>query len=472
MNRPNTRIPKLSAIAGIVLLATFLALPAVLAFEGRDGDVIVIEADEVIEDDLYVGANEFTLEGTVKGDLIVGGNTITINGTVEGDLWAAGQAVTVNGTVGDDARIAGYALTVGGDVADDLLAAGFSLETKSESAIAGDLLYGGYQALLMGDVTGNAHISGAAVKIAGEIGGDANVDVSDVEAGQEMPTGFPFFPPTMPNMPPVPSVPLGLTVDDSATIGGDLNYTANTEIAIPSGTVAGDVSFTLYVPEAGVTVEAEAPSPAAIVGSWFVKHLRQLITLLLVGALMMWLVPNWTRKMSNTVRTKPLPSLGWGAVALIAFVAAMIVLVIAVIVLALVLSLVTLGELGGRVLTLGGLTAGLLGFGFSATWAYVTKIIISLLLGRLILGLFKSAAAEHRWWPMLLGVPVFVAIAAIISIPPVVACCLDALFGLIVALLGLGAIWIWGREQLTGRRAAPAGDVPLPPTEDAPTASG
>ncbi len=472
MNRLNTRVRRLLVIAGIVLLATLLAVPAALAFEGREGDVVVIEADEVIEDDLYVGANEFTLEGTVKGDLIVGGNIITINGTVEGDLWAVGQTVIVNGTVGDDARIAGYALTVGGDVADDLIAAGFSLETESESAIGGDLLYGGYQALLTGDVTGNIHIGGAAVKIAGEIGGDANVDVSGVEVGQEMPTGFPFFPPTMPNMPPVPSVPLGLTVDDSASIGGDLNYTANTEMAIPSGAVAGDVNFTLYVPEAAVTVEAKVPSPAAIVGRWFVKQLRQLITLLLVGALMMWLVPNWTRKMSNTVRTKPLPSLGWGAVALIAFVAAMIVLVIAVIVLALILSLVTLGELGGRVLTLGGLIAGLLGFGFSATWAYVTKIIISLLFGQLIFRLFKSAAAEHRWWPMLLGVPVFVVITAIISIPPVVACCLNALVGLIVALLGLGAIWIWGREQLMGREAAPAGDVPLPPAEEAPTASG
>lgn len=471
MNRLNTRVRKLLVMAGIVLLATFLAVPAVLAFEGREGDVVVIKADEVIEDDLYVGANEFTLEGTVRGDLIVGGNIITINGTVEGDLWAAGQAITINGTVGDDARIAGYALTVSGDVADDLIAAGFSLETESESAIGGDLLYGGYQALLTGDVTGNIHIGGAAVKIAGEIGGDANVDVGGVEAGQEMPTGFPFFPPTMPNMPPVPSVPLGLTVDDSASIGGDLNYTANAEVAIPSGAVAGDVNFTLYVPEAAVTVEARAPSPAAIVGRWFVKQLRQLITLLLVGALMMWLVPNWTRKMSNTVRTKPLPSLGWGAVTLIAFVAAMIVLVIATIVLALILGLVTLGELGGRVLTLGGLTAGLLGFGFSAAWAYVSKIIISLLLGQLIFELFKSAAAEHRWWPMLLGVPVFVAIIAIISIPPVLACCLNALVGLIVALLGLGAIWIWGRERLTGRKPAPAGEVPLPPAEDAPTAS-
>jgi hypothetical protein len=196
--------------------------------------------------------------------------------------------------------------------------------------------------------------------------------------------------------------------------------------------------------------------------------LRLLITLLLVGALMMWLVPNWTRKMSSIVQTKPLPSLGWGAVATIAFGAVMIVLVIAIIVLALILSLVTLGELGGRVFTLGGLAAGLLGFGFSATWVYVTKIIISVLLGQLIFKLFKSTAAEHRWWPMLLGVPVFVAITAILSIPPVLACCLNALVGLIVALLGLGAIWIWGRDRLTSRKAVPADDTLPPPAEDTP----
>ena len=68
--------------------------------------------------------------------------------------------------------------------------------------------------------------------------------------------------------------------------------------------------------------------------------------------------------------------------------------------------------------------------------------------------------------------PVFVAITAIISIPPVLTCCLNALVGLIVALLGLGAIWIWGREQLTGREAPPTGDVSAPPAEDAPAASG
>lgn len=89
----------------LALLALGLATPA-LAFDGREGDNVVIDASEVINDDLYVGAENFTLEGTVKGDLVVAGAVITINGTVEGDLIAAGQAIIINGVIGDDARVA------------------------------------------------------------------------------------------------------------------------------------------------------------------------------------------------------------------------------------------------------------------------------------------------------------------------------------------------------------------------------
>lgn len=436
---------RLLAITGLVLLAIFLAVPTAWAFEGRGGDVIVIEAGEVIDDDLYVGAGEFTLDGTIKGDLVVAGGTIEINGTVEGDLIAAGQSVVVNGTVEDDARIAGYALRVGGEVTDDLIAAGFSLEHESGSNVGGDLLFAGYQALLAGDVAGNVDAAGGAVKIAGSIGGDAKVDVSGAEPEAGMPPGFPFFP----GLPTVSSVPSGLTVDEGASIGGDLNYIANTEATIPPGVAAGETTFTPYVPEVTAKAEAVTPSPAARAGLWFVGQLRRLITLLLVGAAMMWLVPDWTRKIAGIVQTRPLPSLGWGVVAIATFVLAMLVLFIATVLLAVVFGVITLGELAGRFAVLGGIVMGTTAFGFSITWAYVTKIVISLLLGQLIFGLLKSTAAEHRWWPMLLGVLIFVIVTAI----PV----LGWLATLATVLLGLGAVWLWGRDRLKRRRAMVAG---------------
>ena len=452
MNRFRTHSRRLLAIAGMALLAILLAVPTTWAFEGRGGDTVVIKADEVVDDDLYVGAGQFTLDGTVKGDLFVAGGTIQINGTVEGDLVAAGQSVVVNGTVKDDARIAGYALTIGGQVGDDLITAGFSLENKPGSSVGGDLISVGYQALVAGDVAKNAELGGGAIEIAGTIGGNAKVDVGGATPGERMPPGFPFF---GPGLPTVPSIPGGLTVDEGAKIGGDLNYTANARATIPGGVVAGNTDFTQYVsPEVEVRPEMRRPSPAMLVGRWLFHQVRTLITLLLVGAVMMWLVPGWTRKVAGIVESKPLPSLGWGFVAIAVFVVAMLALIIATVVLAIAFGIVTLGELAGRFATLGGIVMGTTAFGFSIVWAYVTRIVISLLLGQLIFKLFKSPAAEHRWWPMLVGVVILVAITAI----PV----LGWLAAAATVLLGLGAVWMWGRDWmrergwLKGGGAAPA----------------
>ncbi len=445
MKTSRTRNRRLLAVAGIALLVALLAIPTVWAYEGRGGDVVTIGADEVIDDDLYVTAGEFTLDGTVKGDLFVAGGILEVNGVVEGDLVAAGQSVAINGTVGDDARIAGYALAVEGEVKDDLIAVGFSMEQEAESTAGGDLLYLGYQTTLAGDVDGGAEINAGAVEIAGTIDGDVVVDVGGAEPGQQMPSGFPFF--GAPNMPPVPSVRSGLTVRESASIGGDLDYTANSRVDVPGGAVAGDIGFTQYVPEVKEKPAVKAPSPAMLAGRWFLRQLRRLITLLLVGALMMWLVPDWTRKIADNVRSKPLPSLGWGVVAIAAFALAMLVLVIATVLLAVVFGLVTLGELAGRFATLGGLAMGTAGFSFSVIWAYVTRVVIGVLLGQLIFTLFKSRAAKHRWWPMLLGVFIFVLVAAI----PV----LGWLARLAAVLLGLGAIWLWASEWLKSQRPAP-----------------
>jgi len=442
MSKSNRRRRRMMTVAGLVLLAIFLVVPTTRAFEGRGGDIVVIEAGEVIDDDLYASAGEFTLDGTVRGDLVVVGGSIEINGTVEGDLIAAGQSVFINGTVEDDARIAGYGLLLGGEVADDLIALGFSLENEDGSSVGGDLLFAGYQALLAGDVARDVDLSGGAVKIVGSVGGDVEVDVGGAEPEVGMPPGFPFAP----GLPPVPSVPPSLTVDEGASIGGNLTYTANAEAAIPPDAVAGDTAFT-RVPPVESGAEAPAPSPAARAGLWFLGQLRRLVTLLLVGGLMMWLVPDWTRKVASIVHTRPLPSLGWGVVAIAAFGLVMLVLISATVLLAVFFGILTLGGLVGRFVVLGGLALGTTSFGFSLVWAYVTRIIIGLLLGQLILGLFKSPAAEHRWWPMLLGVLIFVLIAAI----PI----LGGLATLVTVLLGLGALWLWGRDWLRGRKAAP-----------------
>ena len=118
----------LSVFVFLSLFGLTFVSPA-YAFDGRGGEKVVIASDEVVDDDLYVTAQDFTLDGTVKGDVISLGRTSTINGTIEGDLMAAGQTVIVNGTVKGTIRIAGSILLLGekASIGGDIIGAGYSL---------------------------------------------------------------------------------------------------------------------------------------------------------------------------------------------------------------------------------------------------------------------------------------------------------------------------------------------------------
>jgi cytoskeletal protein CcmA (bactofilin family) len=436
------RFRKWVGLISLICLILFTLTPTALAFEFREGDTVVVGAGEVVEDDLYVGAGTFTLDGTIKGDLIVFGGTIEINGTVEGDLIAAGQTVTVRGTVADDARIAGQVLTLDSEaqVGDDVMAAGLSIEGKKGSSVGGDFIYGGYQALLAGDVAQDLTLGVNAVHLSGSVGGDVKAEVGEAEEGPP-PTFFMSF---MPNVPAMPSVPMGLTVDEGAQIGGKLDYTSASEWSIPAGVVAG--AITRYEPEIEVEEEVVV-SPARRVADWFLRHLRRLVTLLLVGLLMVWVVPGWAEKATGALRAKPLPSLGWGVVSVAAFILALLVLLIVTILIAVIFGVITLGGLAGTTAWTGILTMALLVFFFSIAVTYITKVVVSFLGGRLILARLKPDWAEGRIWPLVVGVVLFIVITAI----PI----LGWLVNLVVVLLGLGALWLLGRDAYRQRRAVP-----------------
>jgi cytoskeletal protein CcmA (bactofilin family) len=424
----------------LVLGLTLLGTSSLQAFESRDGDTVVIEADEVVDDDLYVTARILELDGTVNGDLIFLGQQATVRGTVTGDLIGAGQNFVIEGNVSDDIRLAAYAMVINGAIGDDVVATGFSLETKADAEIAGDVLFAGYQASLDGAVEEDLQIAGGAVNIKGHVRGDAKVDVggSEGDGAGGLPPGFPFFP----GLPPVPSVPPGLTIGEQATIEGTLGYTANDKVSVPSETVEGNIEFSQYVPK---KPEKRPPiSPLVVIGRWFVRQLRQLITLLLVGALLIWLLPDWMRRLSDILQAQPLPSFGWGFVALAAFCGALVALVLVTALVSLILGAVTLGGLAKQLAALGGILTGTAGLSFSITWAYLTRIAVSVLVGRLIFQQLEASLADHRWWPMVLGVSIFVGITAI----PV----LGWFIKVAVTIFGLGAIWLWGRAWLSAYR--------------------
>jgi predicted acyltransferase (DUF342 family) len=424
------------------LLALTFSTPA-YAFDGRGGDKVVIAAGEVVNDDLYVGSQEFVLDGTVNGDLIVFGQTVTINGKVDGDLMTAAQTVAVNGEVTGSIRMAGSILFVGdkASIGGDIVGAGYSFEGKQGSTIGQDLVFAGGQILLAGDVTRNVQVATGGFDLRGNVGGDVNAEVGEAEDGNAGPPPTLFMPHSTIA---APNVKPGLTIASSAAVAGNLKYTQSKEVTIPAGVVSGKVTRT--APTADRTTPREETVEQKIT-KWGLNFVRTSITLILIGLLLLWLFPFFVRGLSDQLQAKPLPSLGWGAVAWAAFFFVLLLIIAITILGGILFGLLTLGQLTGAVVWLGILTLLGLIIGFVLVTSFVAKVVFGVALGKWIFLRANSPLAEHRYWPMIAGVLITVVVIALLSFP-LIPGILGWLLNFVIVLLGLGALWMWSRERM------------------------
>jgi cytoskeletal protein CcmA (bactofilin family) len=433
----------------VFMLAALLALTLITpahAFDGRGGEKVVIGSEEVINDDLYVTAQEFVLDGTVNGDLIVFAQTITINGTVDGDLMAAAQTVAVNGEVTGSIRMAGSVLFVGekASIAGDIVSAGYSLEGKKGSTIGQDLIFAGGQILLAGDVNRNVQVATGGFELSGNVGGNMRAEVGEAEQGGPPPAMF-MPQPTV----PIPEVKPGLDIKPSARIEGDLEYTQSKELTFPAGVVNGKVTRT--APRMNRTSPREATTEQKI-AKWGLNFIRDSVTLILIGLFLLWLFPFFMRGLSDQLSAKPLLSLGWGAIAWAAFFFTLLLIVCVTVIGGILFGVLTLGQLTGTVIGLGLLTLFGLIVGFVLVTSFVAKVVFGEALGKWIFARANSPLAEHKYWPMVVGVLITLAVIALLTFP-LIPGFLGWLLNFAVVLFGLGALWLWGRERMVKRPA-------------------
>ncbi len=404
------RINSLIGIAVVLLFVLINSVPAVA--EVRHGTDVLVAKDEVIDDDLYVFAQNITVNGTINGDLIVFGQQVVINGTVDGDLIAAAQLVSVNGKVADDARIAGQVLTIqdGAEIVDDLIAGSYSLECTKASQIGGEVKYAGYQSVFAGRVEKKVELASANCELSGSFGDDieAVVDGGDYAAAGVWGAEFPTVPP-------------GLTVTESADIAGNLNYQSTREAAIsPGSSIAGDVEHS----------QVDSEVTQSTIADQGVAFAKQFFAMLLVGLLVVYVCPNWTEQVVNNVQRRPLASLGWGVLTLIAFIAGAILLLVATITIAVLLGYVSLNNLLPAWLWLGILSTAITIVVFWVFSVWVAKIIVSVWAGnRIING--PDWSSRQRFLALALGVLIF----AVLNWIPVAG----AVISLVVVLMGLGS---------------------------------
>jgi cytoskeletal protein CcmA (bactofilin family) len=439
-------VRKWFSLFSLLLLATFVFVPTAYAFDGRGGDRIVIPADEVVNDDLYLGAEEIVIDGTIQGDLVAGARTITINGTIEGDLIAAGQEIIINGSVLDDVRVAGAVLTLGSQarVSDDLLGVGYSLETRSGSAVGGIIGFGGYQALLTGDVHEDVYLGTNRAYLDGKVQGDVTASVT---SGTDQPPFNSWM--YTPNMPVVPSVPAGLNLGDNAQVDGSLEYTTREPQSIPPAQVLGPIDH--IIPE--ITMQTGEVPQGSVAAASFLRSLRRGIALIVVGLLIAWLAPAWILKPADELQQRPWASLGWGFVTLFLFPPALFLLIGVTVLIGVLLGALTLGNLVGVTAVLGTtfITSVIAGFWLLAS--YMAKIVVAFAAGRWIVANFKPEWLGKPYASLLIGT---ILLAILIAVP-----FLGFVSNFIITLLGLGTFFllISGRLLNGSRPAGPVVDA-------------
>jgi cytoskeletal protein CcmA (bactofilin family) len=271
------KVLRVLALAAIVMALVPMYADAA---DIRQGNQVIIAANETVDDDLYAFATTVAINGTVNGDLVAAGNNVSIDGTVNGSVTVAAQSVSIRGQVTGSVRAAGNSVFVDGKIGGDLFAAGNDVSTTASSRITRDAAVAGNTMTFSGQVGRYIRASGATLTIDGPVG-------SNVSATVER-----------------------LTLTSRAAIDGSLSYTSPQDATIASGaTIRGQISRS--APPAGPT--SVAPGPAAFAIDW----VRGLVGLLLLGLFLVLFFPAFARRSGEALVRSPFVSLGVGCLVLI-----------------------------------------------------------------------------------------------------------------------------------------------------------
>lgn len=268
-------------VALLVALILALTPSTAAAAEIRSGQDITIGANETIEDDLYIFGNNISILGTVRGDVVAFGQNVSVDGTITGDLIAAASTVAIRGQVGGSVRGAGASIALNGRVTNDLIFLGNEITVSSNGRVGRDAVIAGNTATLSGPVGRDVQAGATTLKIDGPVGRDVVAQVDQLQ------------------------------LTDKASVEGSLTYTSASEAQIANpGSVRGRTER--RVPES-TTQTPVVEGPTALVLEW----IKGLVGLLILGLLVAFFFPGFSRRAGEALLRSPLLSLAIGALVLI-----------------------------------------------------------------------------------------------------------------------------------------------------------
>lgn len=442
--RVSIRLQRRLLIMFLVVFALGSMVSQVEAAESVRGDRCSVDADAVIEDDFYFFCRIMDVRGTINGDLVGVASSVTIYPTarIAGDVWVAGGKLVIEGRVGDDIRFGGVSLVVQGQARlasaeIDVVSVALNTEIAESAVLPGDLLSYGYQARIDGTVSGDVKFSGEALLINGVVAGRVEASVGDPRRNTDVPS-LPFY--------NVSFFDPGLLIAADAFIEGDLEYRSATPNLIPPGVVNGRTRFRQTGGQPDIT-KVERPDDAAeILSRYFVTSFRDVLTLVILGAVSLRVFPAVVRQPAQHVRRRTVPTIGWGLLTFMLSIPVIITVFVLGLIVVLILYLIKLNELtfmlgAGVLITTAGLVAGI-----SFLLFFMGRLVVSFMIGQLLYRYvlrIVEPGSFRRWLVMLaLGSVTY----ALITNMPLPA--FGIIIELVTALAGVGAVIMYLRRLL------------------------
>ncbi len=439
MHKP--RLHPLLIVSTVLLLVLRFAAPVSAFSFDDDGH---IQDGEVVDDDVILGGDTVLVEGTVNGDLIASGTSVIITGEVNGFTALSGTTVMVDGVVHGSLAIAAQHIIISGQVDGSLYAIGmditlsqtarirrnvlssaFSFIAEQGSSIGHDGILSGGQIGIYGTVGRNLHLESNAIELGGTVNGGVEAIQNRIDPQRDNRWMLLFYQ----KQTDVPeTLPGGLHLLPEAHVRGALTYTApESQEANFESQPAGGVDFT--------QAESSAPTPDELRSRRLFGLWEQLLTLLVLGSVTLWRVPNTLPRLSQTLRQRPVASLGWGTLWMIVGFIALGTAALLILAVGIVLGVVALGKLAWLFLGIGYSLWSASLIAFLTMIFYGSKVVVAFWGGQW-LGRFLRQNSPYV--VLVIGVLVYVALRAV----PV----LGGVLALAVTLLGLGASFLGWRE--------------------------
>ncbi|PJF41275.1 MAG: hypothetical protein D6737_05125 [Chloroflexi bacterium] len=434
----------------ILILMIFAATGTVAARDIIRGDMCHIEAETVINSNVFVLCRTLIIDGTINGNLLGTATAATLNGTISGDVYLIAGQLDVTGILGDDLHFAGPVLRIEQPAefqneAADILSLSLSTRLFQGAKLPNSLINVGYQLIIDGEVGGEVNFWGSALEIDGIVDGDVDANVGDSEATsvprlQSLLIPFSFD---------VNLINPGLRLAETGEIKGELRYSAPTE-GIIDGQVGESIIFlsetTDFTPAIPL-VEPEQPASQEA-NRYISRVIGELIPLGIIGMVGILIMPRYLARPAKNLQNKPLSNLALGLlsfivsfpiIVIIAFVSILIVLFLLflqqdnlAIFLAIVLGVV---DLGGASI-----------FYFIAI--FIARVVVCLAIGRIVMRSLLIDDGSQRYLLVSL-LPGVVLVSLFVSLPFV-----GLLLNALAAFIGLGAILTTIRNRLRVIRAA------------------